>query len=283
MYHLQQGEDLIAAVKPITPDDQLLPLEKAAQPALELRDLSAGYGQQPAIEGITVQIMAGKRIALVGPNGAGKSTLFRTIVGLLKPMSGQVLVNGRYDVEARQQAAYVPQFEDVDWDFPVSVLDVTLMGLARQIGWLRLPGNVHYRMAREALERVDMASYANRQIGQLSGGQKRRVFIARALAQGADILLLDEPFSGVDHVAQQTLFTVLDDLRTEGVTVLLATHDLNLVHTHFDELLVLNRTLIAYGTPADIFKPAIFAKAFGGQIAVWQGDEAIVMLTDQHT
>jgi ABC-type Mn2+/Zn2+ transport system ATPase subunit len=260
-----------------------IPLEKAVVPALELRNLSAGYGQQRAIDGITVQILPGKRVALVGPNGAGKSTLFRTIIGLLKPMSGQALVNGRSDATTRRQAAYVPQFEDVDWDFPVSVLDVTLMGLARQIGWLRLPDSSHRRLALKALERVGMATHANRQIGQLSGGQKRRVFIARALAQGAHILLLDEPFSGVDHRAQQTLFTILDDLRDEGVTVVLATHDLNLVATHFDELLVLNQVLIAYGTPDKVFKPAIFAKAFGGQIAVWQGDEAIVMLTDQHS
>lgn len=264
-------------------DDRPQSSENAVPPTLELRNLSAGYGQHLAIESISVQIMPGKRVALVGPNGAGKSTLFRTIVGLLKPISGQIFVNGRSDAAARRQAAYVPQFEDVDWDFPVSVLDVTLMGLARQIGWLRLPGNVHRRIALNALERVGMTDLANRQIGQLSGGQKRRVFIARALAQGAHILLLDEPFSGVDHMAQQTLFAVLDDLRMEGVTVLLATHDLNLVGTHFDELFVLNQRLIAYGTPGDVFKPAIFAKAFGGQIVLWQGDQPVTMLTDQHS
>ncbi len=257
-------------------------IQLAIQPALELRNLSAGYGQKRAIDSLNVQIMPGKRVALVGPNGAGKSTLFRAIVGLLKPMSGQVFVNGRADAEARQQAAYVPQFEDVDWDFPVSVLDVTLMGLSRQVGWLRLPDSSHRRIALNALERVGMADYAKRQIGQLSGGQKRRVFIARALAQGAHILLLDEPFSGVDQVAQQTLFAILDDLRAEGVTVLLATHDLNLVSTHFDELFVLNQQLIGYGTPAEVFKPAVLAKAFGGQIVVWQGDQPLVMLTDQH-
>ena len=273
---------MIATVTPKT-SDRPLSVEQIIAPALELRNLSAGYGQQPVIEGISVQIMSGKRVALVGPNGAGKSTLFRTIVGLLRPMSGNVLVNGWSDATTRRQAAYVPQFEDVDWDFPVSVLDVTLMGLARQIGWLRLPGNEHRRMALNALERVGMADFANRQIGQLSGGQKRRVFIARALAQGAHILLLDEPFSGVDHMAQQTLFTILDDLRNDGVTVLLATHDLNLVSSHFDELFILNRQLIAYGAPGAVFKPAILAKAFGGQIAVWQGDETVVMLTDQHT
>jgi len=283
MYQFKQGVHVITAADAITGAQQPISDEKAILPALELRNLSAGYGQQPAVEGISVQILPGKRVALVGPNGAGKSTLFRTIVGLLKPMSGQIFVDGRSDATTRRQVAYVPQFEDVDWDFPVSVLDVTLMGLAREVGWLRLPDSSHRRVALKALKQVGMADYANRQIGQLSGGQKRRVFIARALAQGAHILLLDEPFSGVDHVAQQTLFTILDELRGEGVTVLLATHDLNLVSTHFDELMVLNQQLIAYGLPAHVFKPAIFAKAFGGQIAVWQGDEAIVMLTDQHS
>ncbi len=274
---------MVSVANPIeVADSRSIPIEVPSQPALELQDLSAGYGQERAIDGISVQITPGKRVALVGPNGAGKSTLFRAIVGLLKPMAGQVLVNGSSDAEARRQAAYVPQFEDVDWDFPVSVLDVTLMGLSRQVGWLRLPGSLHRTQALNALERVGMAAFANRQIGQLSGGQKRRVFIARALAQGAHILLLDEPFSGVDQVAQQTLFAILDDLRTEGVTVLLATHDLNLVSTHFDELFVLNKMLVGYGTPADVFKPAILAKAFGGQIVVWQGDQPVVMLTDQH-
>jgi len=255
---------------------------KVSPPALELRHVSAGYGTQRAISDVSVQIAQGKRVALIGPNGAGKSTLFRSIVGLLTPQAGQILINGQTDVRARRQAAYVPQSEDVDWDFPVTVLDVVLMGLSRQIGWLRLANRDHRQIAREALDQVNMAAFAKRQIGQLSGGQKRRVFIARALAQGAQILLLDEPFTGVDQVAQGTLFDILDDLQVLGVTVLLATHDLNLVSTHFDELFILNRRLIAYGTPQAVFNPTILAQAFGGQIAIWHGDQPVVMLTDQH-
>ncbi len=219
----------------------------------------------------------------MGPNGAGKSTLFKAMVGLLKPSSGQVFLHQQPAHLARQAVAYVPQFEDVDWDFPVSVMDVVIMGLARQIGWLRLPNRHHVEIARGALARVGLPEYASRQIGELSGGQQRRVFIARALAQGASILLLDEPFSGVDAVAQQNLFEILDRLRDEGVTVILATHDLNLVATHFDMLLVLNQRMFAYGAPADAFKPEIMAAAFGSQMAIWHHDGEIIALTDQHT
>jgi ABC-type Mn2+/Zn2+ transport system ATPase subunit len=253
------------------------------RPALELRNLTAGYGQRRVIDDLTVTIPAGRRVGLIGPNGAGKSTLFRAIVGLLTPMRGQVLINGQSDQRSRREAAYVPQSEDVDWNFPVAVIDVVVMGLARQVGWLRLPNRRHFDVARAALERVGMADYAGQQIGELSGGQKRRVFIARALAQGANILLLDEPFSGVDALAQQNLFEILDELHADGVTLLLATHDLNLAATHFDELLILNQRMIAYGKPEDVFKPTILAKAFGGQLAVWHGDQQIVMLTDQHS
>lgn len=254
-----------------------------AATALELRHLSAGYGQRRAIDDINVTIEAGSRVGLIGPNGAGKSTLFRSIVGLLTPMSGQVLINGHADHQSRQQAAYVPQFEDVDWNFPVAVIDVVVMGLARQVGWLRLPNRYHRALALDALKRVGLAEYAKRQIGELSGGQKRRVFVARALAQGANILLLDEPFSGVDAVAQETLFEILDELRKDGVTVLLATHDLTLAGTQFDNLLILNRRVIAYGTPADVFKPDVLAEAFGGQLAIWQDGQRLIMLTDHHS
>ncbi len=250
--------------------------------ALELRHLSAGYGQRRVLDDLTVRIPVGTRVGLIGPNGAGKSTLFRVIVGLLPVVSGQVLINGQADRQSRRAAAYVPQFEDVDWNFPVAVIDVVLMGLARQVGWLRLPNRRHVALARAALDRVGMADAANRPIGELSGGQKRRVFIARALAQGATVLLLDEPFSGVDAIAQQTLFAILDELRDNGVTVLLATHDLSLAATRFDELFILNGRLIAYGTPPDVFQPAILAEAFSGQLALWQDDQRLLVLTDQH-
>ena len=255
----------------------------AREIAIQLEHLGAGYGRKFALKDVSASIEAGQRVALVGPNGAGKSTLFKAIVGLLTPSGGHILINGEPAHKARQAVAYVPQFEDVDWDFPVSVLDVVVMGLARQVGWLRLPNATHRQTALNALERAGLLEYANRQIGELSGGQKRRAFIARALAQGASILLLDEPFSGVDAVAQQTLFEILDKLRRDGVTVLLATHDLNLVSTHFDSLLILNKRVIAYGKPEEVFKPEIMAEAFGSQMAIWHSDGQVIMLTDQHS
>ncbi|HVO43450.1 MAG TPA: metal ABC transporter ATP-binding protein [Aggregatilineales bacterium] len=252
-------------------------------PALDVRHLSAGYNGKLALEDVSLSVRAGERIGLIGPNGAGKSTLFRAIVGLLPPRRGEIFINGRTDREARREAAFVPQFEDVDWEFPVVVIDVVEMGLARQIGWFRFPNARHWAIAREALARVGMADYAGTQIGELSGGQKRRVFIARALAQGAHILLMDEPFSGVDAVAQMQIMSILDDLRSDGVTIILATHDLNLAASHFDRLLILNTRVFAYGPPDEVFKPEILAPAFGGQIAVWHREGEVVMLTDQHT
>jgi ABC-type Mn2+/Zn2+ transport system ATPase subunit len=257
--------------------------ESVHETVLTLKHVSAGYGHHRAIADVTISIEQGKRVALIGPTGAGKTTLFRSIVGLITPSSGEILINGKLDSQARRQAAYVPQFEDVDWEFPVAVIDVVIMGLARRIGWLRLPNKQHREIALEALQQVGLVDLAKRQIGELSGGQKRRVFIARALAQGASILLLDEPFSGVDVLAQQTLFEILDRLSARGTTVLLATHDLNLVSSHFDELLILNKRLIAYGKPDEVFKPDIMAAAFGGQIAIWHSDGQVIMLTDQHS
>ena len=259
-----------------------LPRSAIIPAAIAVDQLTAGYGRIPAIEQVSFHIEPGSRAALVGPNGAGKSTLFKAIVGLITPSAGQVSIHGNSDRQARRSAAYVPQSEAVDWDFPVTVIDVVLMGLARQIGWLRLADTHHRQVALDALDRVGLRAYAGRQIGELSGGQKRRVFIARALAQGAALLLLDEPFSGVDAVAQQTLFDILDQLRADGVTVLLATHDLTLLPTHFDTLLVLNRTVIACGPPEDVFTPEIMAQAFGSQMAVWRRDGQVLMLTDQH-
>jgi ABC-type Mn2+/Zn2+ transport system ATPase subunit len=249
--------------------------------ALEVNHLCAGYGGENAIDDVSFSIRHGKRVALVGPNGAGKSTLFKAIVGLLPIRSGTVAIEGERGEATRQQVAYVPQAGDIDWQFPVTVLDVATMGLARRVGWLRLPNRHHRAVARAALEQVGMVDLCDRQIGELSGGQRRRVFIARALAQGATVLLLDEPFAGVDHQAQSALFDTLDDLRAAGVTVLLATHDLNTVASRFDELLILNRRVVAYGSPHDVFKPAILAEAFGGQLAIWNEGDHVVLLADQ--
>jgi ABC-type Mn2+/Zn2+ transport system ATPase subunit len=257
------------------------PIAQVHPVALEVAGLTAGYGAAPALENVSFHIHTGKRVALVGPNGAGKSTLFKALVGLIPMRNGAIRINGESGLEARRLVAYVPQTEAVDWSFPVSVLDVAVMGLARKVGWFRLPNRYHREMALSALERLGIAHLKDRQIGELSGGQKRRVFIARALAQGANILLLDEPFAGVDHAAQDALFGTLDELRADGVTVLLATHDLNTVSSRFDELLILNRRVYGYGTPDAVFNPETLAGAFGSQLAIWREGERLVMLADQ--
>ena len=251
---------------------------------LETRHLSATYTGELAIEDVSFAVRQGERIALVGPNGAGKSTLLKAIVGLLKPVSGQVLIHNDLSRQAARHVAYVPQFGEVDWNFPVSVWDAVMMGRVKHIGWFRLPipGGEHYRVVREALDRVGLLKYADRQIGELSGGQKRRVFIARALAQEADILLLDEPFAGVDPRAQDALVRVLENLQADGVTTVLATHDLMLASTQFDRLLLIHKNLVAFGKANEVFKPDLLAQTYGGQLALWQNGSQVVAVADQH-
>jgi ABC-type Mn2+/Zn2+ transport system ATPase subunit len=252
---------------------------------LEVRALDAGYDDDLAVENISFAIRQAERIALVGPNGAGKSTLLKALVGLLKPDRGEILIHGQHvSPTTARHLAYVPQFSEVDWKFPVSVWDVVMMGRTRHIGWFRLPlpGGVHATAVKQALERVGLLKHANRQIGELSGGQKRRVFIARALAQEADILLLDEPFAGVDARAQDTLIRVLDSLRADGVTAVVATHDLAMAASQFDRLLLLHRNVVAFGTADEVFKPDLLAQTYGGQLAMWQNGSQVVAVADQH-
>ncbi len=253
---------------------------------LEARHISAGYDDELAVEDISFVVRRGERIALVGPNGAGKSTLLKALVGLLKSDRGDVLIHGERSTQATaQHLAYVPQFSDVDWNFPVSVWDVVMMGRVKHIGWFRLPlpGGIHSAAVKRALERTGLLKCASRQIGELSGGQKRRVFVARALAQEADILLLDEPFAGVDARAQEALMKVLDSLRQDGVTAVVATHDLAMASSQFDRLMLLHRNLVAFGKAEEVFKPDLLAQTYGGRLAVWQDGNQVVVVADQHT
>jgi ABC-type Mn2+/Zn2+ transport system ATPase subunit len=259
--------------------------QPASRPVvLDVKHLSAGYTVDLAIEDISFTVCQGERIALVGPNGAGKSTLLKAVVGLLRTNGGLVFIHGDASQQATRHVAYVPQFGEVDWNFPVSVWDVVMMGRARHIGWFRFPlaNSVHATAVRQALNRLGLLDHADRPIGELSGGQKRRVFIGRALAQGANILLLDEPFAGVDARAQEALMEVLDSLQRDGVTVLLATHDLTLASSRFDRIVLLHKNLVAFGTAADVFKPDLLAQAYGGQMAICQGDGQVLVVADQH-
>jgi ABC-type Mn2+/Zn2+ transport system ATPase subunit len=276
---------LPADLEEVTRCAQLTDGQPTSRPVvLDVQHLSAGYNAELAIEDISFAVCQGERIALVGPNGAGKSTLLKAVVGLLRTTGGLVFIHGNASQQAARQVAYVPQFGEVDWNFPVSVWDVVMMGRARHIGWFRLPlpNGVHAAAVRQALNRVGLLDQASRPIGELSGGQKRRVFIGRALAQGANILLLDEPFAGVDTRAQEALMNVLDSLQHDGVTVLLATHDLTLASSQFDRILLLHKNLVAFGTTAEVFKPELLARAYGGQMAICQSDGQVLVVADQH-
>lgn len=251
--------------------------------ALELTHISANYGKgQPVLSDVSFSVQPGERVAVVGPNGAGKSTLFKVIVGLLPHLTGDVQVHGHSHHAGDCPAiGYVPQREAVDWKFPLSVHDVVLMGTLRAVGWLRRPGKAARAAAAQALEQVGLAHLAQRPIADLSGGQQQRVFIARALAQHANVLLLDEPFSGVDVEAQEQILDLLEGLRAQQVTVLLSTHDLQLATTRFDRLLLLNHQLMADGPAREVLTPERLRAAYGGKLVVFTEGAPLTVSTDE--
>jgi manganese/iron transport system ATP-binding protein len=241
-------------------------------PFLEVYNLTVEYNGTPALEGISFNVQAGERVAIVGPNGAGKSTLFKAMVGLMPVKAGAVETHGA-------EIGYVTQRSLVDWSFPVTVHDVVMMGRVSKMGWLRWQRPADRDVVRRCLAQVGMIGHASRQIGELSGGQQQRVFIARALAQEATVLLMDEPFSGVDAPSREAIMEILDLLHEQGVTVLVSTHDLNLAMERFDRLALINRQLIAYGYPEDVVAPQTLAAAYGGQ-ALWRGEDYAMVLGD---
>jgi ABC-type Mn2+/Zn2+ transport system ATPase subunit len=250
------------------------PAPSANAPAhLQVAHLSVRYAhdEPPALDDVSFAVPEGTRVAVVGPNGAGKSTLFRAMVGLQTAQAGRTLVHGVPFGHDQDCVAYVPQREEVDWRFPVTVLDAVLMGRYGHLGWFRRPGQADRAAARASLAAMGLADLAERSIGDLSGGQQQRVFLARAMAQEPHILLMDEPFTGVDATTQEVVLGVLDDLAARRVTVLVATHDLNLVATRFPHVLLLNHRVIAYGTPREVFTPNHVAAAFGPQALFLEG------------
>lgn len=250
-------------------------------PVLAVHNLSAGYNGKPVLQNVSFDVYAGQRVGIIGPNGAGKSTLFKALVGLL-PHQGEISIQGAPCRQSHTMIGYVPQYEAIDWKFPVTVWDVVMMGRARQIGYVLLPRRHDREAVRQALERVGMWTLRKRQIGELSGGQRRRVFIARALAQRANVLLLDEPFTGVDAQAEADIYEVLDVLREEGIAVLLATHNLVQAATHFDRLLLMSRgRMLAFGDPQDVYTPQLLAETFGDRIALWRDGDGYVMVADK--
>ena len=237
-------------------------------PALEFHDLTVSYDRKPVLFGVDAAIPQGSLCGIIGPNGAGKSTLIKAVMGLLPVQSGWSQVFGGPLDKCRQRVAYVPQRSSVDWDFPVNATDVVLMGRYGRLGLLRRPGPKDRAIAAEALEKVQMSAYATRQISQLSGGQQQRVFLARALAQEADLYLMDEPFTGVDASTERAIITLLQEIRSRGGTIVAVHHDLTTAPSYFDQLLLLNMRLIASGPTAGVFTPELLQKTYGGRLTV---------------
>jgi manganese/zinc/iron transport system ATP- binding protein len=235
---------------------------------LSIHDMTVAYQRKPVLWDIDCDFPDGRLVAIVGPNGAGKSTLIKASLDLVPKASGIVTVYGRPYRHQRRLVGYVPQRETVDWDFPVSALDVVTMGRYGRIGWFRPVSRVHREAAREALDRVGMADYARRQISQLSGGQQQRVFLARALVQDARIYIMDEPFAGVDAATERAIVTLLHDLRAQGRTVIVVHHHLQTVPEYFDWVMLLNMRIVAFGPTADVFTEENLHKTYGGKLTL---------------
>jgi manganese/zinc/iron transport system ATP- binding protein len=247
------------------------------EPAIEVHDLTVAYHTQPVLWDVDLSLPEGQLIAIVGPNGAGKSTLLKTILGLVRPITGWVKICGAPYRRRRSWVGYVPQRESVDWDFPTNALDVVTMGLYGSLGWFRRPGRAHREKALQCLEQVGIRHLAERQISQLSGGQQQRVFLARALAQEARIYLMDEPFAGVDATTERAILELLKELRKEGRTVVAVHHDLQTVAEYFDHVVLLNLRLVAAGPVATTFTDKNLQRTYGGRLTVLtQAAEALL-------
>ncbi len=236
--------------------------------ALEVHDLTVAYDRKPVLWDIDFSVPAGGLVAIIGPNGAGKSTLLKAILGLLPMASGWAKVHGDLVANQRKIIGYVPQRGSVDWDFPTNALDVVTMGTYGRLGWIKRPGKAEHDLALHCLEQLGMEDYANRQISQLSGGQQQRVFLARALAQQAQIYFMDEPFVGVDAATESAIIELLRALKKQGKTVLVVHHDLETVTDYFDRVVLLNMRLIADGPTETTFTQENLQKTYGGKLTV---------------
>ena len=254
--------------------------------AIEVADVTVAYPNgHVALRDASFHLGPGTICALVGVNGSGKSTLFKSIMGFVRPARGRIRIAGA-PVEAsrkRQLVAYVPQAEEVDWTFPVSVWDVVLMGRYGHMNFLRRPGAEDKRLALQSLERVGMADYRDRQIGELSGGQKKRVFLARALAQQGRIMLLDEPFTGVDVQTEAAIIELLRALRSEGHIILVSTHNLGSVPEFCDQVVLIHRTVLAYGPTEEVFTEQNLTRAFGGALRQFHFENSTIQDHDGRT
>ncbi|HEY61112.1 MAG TPA: metal ABC transporter ATP-binding protein [Anaerolineae bacterium] len=248
-------------------------------PILEAKNLSAQYETNIALEDISFDLDKGERLAVVGPNGAGKSTLFKIIAGVLQPTSGEVHIYG-HEPSGHICIAYVPQRTNVDWNFPVTIADVVMMGRIGKLGLFRNPKASDWEMVNHTLEIVGLSQLAKRQIRQLSGGQQQRMFIARALAQEAELMLMDEPLTGLDTRSQEEIFRIMDQLRNQEVTILISMHDLRLASENFDLVMLLNHKIISMGTPDKVFQPKYLEAAYGSHLALFPTDQGEIAFED---
>lgn len=251
----------------------------AEAPAIEVRGLTTGYRDDPVLQRVDLSVLPGSLVGVIGPNGSGKSTLFKTILGLQRAWSGEVLVHGSR-AKPGHVIGYVPQTETVDWSFPVRVRDAVMMGRYPRLGLLHRPKHHDTEVVDHALEQVGMLDHRDVQIGQLSGGQRQRVFIARALAQEPSILLLDEPVSGVDAVTQHQIFELLERLRQSGTTALVASHDLSCVAQRFDQVLLLSGRVVAYGPPEEVLTQELLNETFHSHLLLLEVDGRVFVVED---
>ncbi|HEU5101178.1 MAG TPA: metal ABC transporter ATP-binding protein [Roseiflexaceae bacterium] len=239
--------------------------------ALDVSGLRVSYGARPVLEDVAFSLPAGRLVGIIGPNGAGKTTLLKAILGLVPPEAGAVAMGGAALARRGGQVAYVPQRDAINWRFPASVADVVMMGRYGRLGWLKRPGTADRAIVQRCLEQVGMQALAARPIAALSGGQQQRVFLARALAQEPEVLLLDEPISGVDAPTQEVILTILAGLAARGKTLLITTHDLHCNMQHFDALLALNRRVVALGPVDHVLTPEVLMRTYGTQVVLADG------------
>lgn len=237
-------------------------------PALETHDLTVTYHKRPVLYGIDLAIPEGNLVGIIGPNGAGKSTFIKSVMGVTPSVSGWVKVFGKPLKQTITRVGYVPQRGSVDWDFPVTVMDVALQGTFGKLGMFRRVGKKQRMLAEEALDKVGMLTYAKRQIGNLSGGQQQRVFLARAISQDCDLYFMDEPFVGVDAATESAIIELLQEMRKKGKTVVVVHHDLQTAPEYFDMLMLLNMRLISFGPTADVFTKGLLQKTYGGKLTI---------------
>jgi len=240
----------------------------SSEPILDIHDVTVAYHRRPVLWDIDLTLTEPSLVGIVGPNGAGKSTLIKAILGLVPLASGHIRILGSPLERQRQRIGYVPQRESVDWDFPVNVLDVVLMGTYGRLGWFRRPKAKDRAWARECLDRIGLAGLEKHQIGQLSGGQQQRTFLARALAQQADIYFMDEPFAGVDAATEQAIIFLLQELQRQGKTVVVVHHDLRTVPLYFQQVLLLNIRKVAFGPTEAVFTEDNLRKTYGGRLTI---------------